>query len=73
LFFDISRFSRLAASTGTQARSRRTAKPKPLMLETATDAQAETESCRGSVRVYSELLVEENVKSLKAKIEAPRC
>jgi hypothetical protein len=27
----------------------------------------------GSVRVYSELLVEENMKSLKAKIEAPRC
>jgi len=25
------------------------------------------------VRVYSELLVEENMKSLKAKIEAPRC
>ena len=28
---------------------------------------------RGSVRVYSEPLVEENMKSLKAKIEAPRC
>jgi len=25
------------------------------------------------VRVYSEPLVEENMKSLKAKIEAPRC
>jgi hypothetical protein len=31
------------------------------------------EAARGSVRVYSELLVEENMKSLKAKIEAPRC
>jgi hypothetical protein len=30
-------------------------------------------AARGSVRVYSELLVEENMKSLKAKIEAPRC
>ena len=31
------------------------------------------EVARGSARVYSEPLVEENVKSLKAKIEAPRC
>ena len=31
------------------------------------------EAARGSARVYSEPLVEENVKSLKAKIEAPRC
>ena len=31
------------------------------------------EVARRSVRVYSEPLVEENVKSLKAKIEAPRC
>jgi len=30
-------FSRLAASAGTRARSRRTVKPKPLLLETATD------------------------------------
>jgi hypothetical protein len=74
LFFDISKVfpvsgeyrdpskitARDEAKTSDAGNGDRRSKPK-------------SQAARGSVRVYSELLVEENMKSLKAKIEAPRC
>ena len=59
LFFDITKFSRLAASPG------------PKQGHPAT-AQAVKQRKAGK-GLFSELLVEKNVKCLKAKIEAPRC
>ena len=59
MFFDITKFSRLAASPGLE----------PGHLATAQAVKRR----RAGKGLFSELLVEENVKCLKAKIEAPRC
>jgi len=61
-------FSRLVARTGTQARSRSHGKPTPRSPETVFPwGRQKLEVTRGSARVYSELLVEENKKCWGSK------